>query len=116
MIVLTVRNIGPIKWLLRDSFIELDCAMTVSRKPIALITDDIAYGIQWALTNFRGNIDSYSNGKRRIILKSGQEYILCTRPEELLAMEISDYKDIGGCNKPSSWYIDMIEMAGSRIR
>jgi len=90
--------------------------MSVSRKPIALITDSIPYAVHWALTNFRGEVDSYTNGKRRITLKSGQEYIICSQPEHLFGVEISDYKDVGGNKKPASYIFNMLRLAKERIR
>jgi len=90
--------------------------MTASKKPIALITDSIPYAVHWALTNFRGEVDSYTNGKRRITLKNGQEYIICSQPEHLLAVEISDFKHVGGNIKPPSFMINMIRLAKERMR
>jgi len=90
--------------------------MSVSRKPIALITDSIPYAVHWALTNFRGEVDSYTNGKRQITLKDGTEYIICSQPEHLFGVEISDYKDVGGNQKPASYILNMIRVAQSRMR
>lgn len=87
-----------------------------TRKPIALITDSIPYAVQWALTNFKGNVDSYSNGKREITLKSGQKYIICSQPEHLLAWEISGFRYVGGNQKPVSFFDNMVRLAQSRIR
>lgn len=86
------------------------------KKPIALITDSIPYAVQWALTNFKGSVTSYSNTNRELTLSSGQKYIICSQPEHLLGIEISDYKDVGGNQKPASFFVNLIRLAQSRMR
>jgi hypothetical protein len=86
------------------------------RKPIALITDDIAYAVHWALTNYKDKVKSYSSGRREIILDDDTTLIICSVPEHLLGIEISDYKDVGGNKKPASHFLRMAEMAQTRIR
>lgn len=83
------------------------------KKPIALITDKTERAVTWALNNLK--VEKYDTGRREI-RASGRTFIICTQPEHLLALEISDYKDVGGSEKPASWFIRMHEMAQTRIR
>jgi hypothetical protein len=85
-------------------------------KPIALLTDSVPHAIQWALTNYPGQINKYTRNKKEIILRSGQLMIICSRPEDLLALEISDYKVAGGLNKPQSYFNNLMRLAETRIR
>lgn len=71
-------------------------------------------GIQWALTNLQ-DVQQYHSA-RRTILANGVEYIVCSRPEHLIGIEISDYKNIGGHRKPASFFINMIRLAQTRMR
>lgn len=86
----------------------------MNRKPIALISDEIAYAIQWALVNL-APVENYSSRNKELVA-NGQKYMIATRPEDLLAIEISDYRDIGGNKKPASWYHDMCRLAKQRMR
>jgi hypothetical protein len=96
--------------------VEIKQSEMKQKKPIALITDDIPYAVQWALTNFKGNVVRYTSNKREIVLADGTIFIVCSIPEHLLAMEISDWKDAGGNKKPASHFLRMIELAQTRIR
>ena len=87
---------------------------SVNRKPIALISDDVPYAVQWALVNL-APVERYTSSNREVIA-NGQKYVIVTRPEHLLAMEVSDYKDIGGNKRPASWYHDMCRLAKQRMR
>jgi hypothetical protein len=86
------------------------------KKPIALITDKTHFGIQWAMTNHGDEIVKWSTHSKEIILKGGQTYVICSRPEDLLSREISDYIVIGGTTRPHSWFMDMIRLADGRKR
>jgi hypothetical protein len=88
----------------------------MANKPIALITDNIEYAIHWAITNFKDNISEINTKRKRIIMNDGQVYVICSHPEDLIGMEIKDYKDVGGNKKPASFFIDMIRLAQTRIR
>lgn len=83
------------------------------RKPIALITDSNETAISWAFKNLK--VEEYTNSRREI-RANGRIFIICTQPEHLLGLEISDYKDVGGNNKPASFFINMIKLAQTRMR
>lgn len=82
-------------------------------KPIALISDSNETALSWAMRNLK--VREYTKSNREI-LASGRRFIICTQPEHLLGMEISDYKDVGGNTKPASFFINMIKMAQTRMR
>lgn len=115
MTVQTVKQLGLMKSLLPDSSTAQDCVRTVSKKPIALITDYVPYAVHWALTNLK-NVDTYSASSRTLATKDGQKYIICSKPEHLIAVEIADYRDVGGNQKPASFFINMIKLAQTRMR
>ena len=58
------------------------------RKPVAVLSDSVAHGLSYLL-NINKNIVEYHSHLREITTRSGQKYYICTKPEHLLAIEIS---------------------------
>ena len=82
--------------------------------PIALLTDKIGTAVTWVL-NHHSHVEKYETGQNRIVADN-IEYVIITRKEQLLALEISDYKDVGGHQRPSSFYLELADEAKKRIR
>jgi len=60
-------------------------------KPIAVLTHNLADGIQYILAKYNGEVAEYSVHQRRIVANSGQEYFVITDEHQLRGLEISDF-------------------------
>jgi len=86
-----------------------------TKKPIAVLCYKISEGFEYMLECLRDNVAEYSTHKRRIIDKTGEEYVIINSVNQLLGWEIKDFRITPGFGMNPDAEIIRIE-AQHRIR